>query len=334
MAKPLAIVYGHASRDVGILSVICYSFHVPLCVFLTGYLSRYKGISLKDQLKRSVYRLLLPYFLWSLISMGIYMILGKLASGSLGRETYTLGENIYYMLRGQSIGNAPLWYLPFLFNIQLLFYFWLRFLKKKQPVSRGQKITVILLPAFFSILTLSIYSRYRRDYPLDLPFNIGNACFLFVFLWFGFLAARFMKLPQGKRWLPAAALLISVSVTAAVLLNDEVEYMSFDHQNYGRNIGVFYVTAMISSVGIIWLFQNLGSCRLLQWFGRNSMAIFLMHKFPVLFFQLILGDLSGVPESLATVIYLLNAVLSMVMCCVAGLILRKILPCMLGEKRK
>lgn len=330
----LAIVYGHASRDVGLLAQAAYSFHVPLCVFLTGWLYEFRDISLKDHLKKTAYRLLLPYGVFSILSMGIYLLMGKLAAGALGAEVYSLKENLLFMARGLSIGNAPLWYLPFLFTSLLLLYFWGRLLRKWKVESGVQKALVILIPPALSVLLLGLYGRCQFTHPVNLPFGINNACFLFFFLWLGYVLKKTVRLPKGKKWLIPGFLLVGLSIFCALRFNDEVEYMSFTHSEYGRNIYVFYVTALISCLGILWIFENLGSCRLLSWFGRHSMAILVMHKFPVLFFQILLGDL---PQRLGRgqwLFYLGISLISMVLCSAAGRILLMIAPWTLGEKKK
>ena len=93
--------------------------------------------------------------------MGIYLIFGKIAAGSLGADVYSLKDNLIFMAKGLSIGNAPLWYLPFLFTLQLLVFFLFQLLKGKKPVSFLQKSVIILGPVVFSVLTLFVYGKYQ-----------------------------------------------------------------------------------------------------------------------------------------------------------------------------
>lgn len=330
----LCIVYGHASRDVGLLAKAVYSFHVPLCVFITGYLYEWKDNSLKYHLKKSGQRLLIPYLIWSLISIGIYMVLGKLAAGSLEAEVYSLKENLIFMVKGLSIGNAPLWYLPFLFTLQLLVFFLFHMLKKQSNCCFIKKSLMILGPFLFSILTLLLYSKYQYTYPIDLPFGINNACFLLGFFWAGYLIRKYSILPSGKRFLTAGIFLVFISIFLAMTFNDEVSYMSFDHSEYGRNTLVFYGTSLAACLGFFWIFRNLGELPLLQWFGRNAMAIFLMHKFPVLLFQVLLGNLRDKTGFFWFLLPLGISLVSMVLCCAAAHILRHFLPWTIGEYRK
>ena len=330
----LCIVYGHASRDVGLFARAVYAFHVPLCVFITGYLYQWKDLCLKNHLKKTGQRLLIPYFLWSLISMGIYLILGELAAGALGAEIYSFQDNLLFMLKGLSIGNAPLWYLPFLFSLQLLVFFLFRLLRGKTAHSALENTVLLLGPVAFSLITLWIYGKYQYIYSLDLPFGINNACFLLGFFFIGYWTRNNVSLPSGKKWLICGFLLVLVSLFCALTFNDEVEYMSFDHSEYGRNIFVFYSMAAAACLGFCWIFQNFGSLPLLQWFGKNAMAIFLMHKFPILFFQILLGDLSDRMGNFRCLLFLAVSLLSMVLCCLASMFFRRFFPWAIGESGK
>ena len=169
---------------------------------------------------------------------------------------------------------------------------------------------------------------------MDLPFGLNNACFLLGVFWTGYIVKKTVSLPSGKQWLLPGFLLIAVSIFCALTLNDEVEYMSFDHSEYGRNIFVFYGTALITCLGICWIFQNLKELPLLQWFGRNAMAIFLMHKFPVLFFQVLLGELGDRIGAFRFLLFFGISLLSMVLCCLAGMLFRRFFPWAIGESKE
>ena len=327
----LAIVYGHASRDVGVISQAVYSFHVVLCILITGWLWHCPH-SLGEHLKKTGRRLLIPYVFWSLVSMGIYLLLGNIAAGALGAEIYGLRENLLFMAKGLSLGNAPLWYLPFAFVSLLFLYFYSRAAEKIREDRKWKKGIILIFPAVFSFLTLSIYQKYHfRLAFLNLPFGIPNACFLFAFLWLGVLMGKYGHLPKGKKWILPALLLIVISIGSALKWNDEVEYMAFDYSNYGRNLPVFYGTAAVTSLGICWLTSNLPRMGLLSWFGRNAMAILVMHKFPVLFFQILLGDLGEKMGHFRFLLFLAVSLLSSALCCWAGAFLRRFLPFTLGE---
>ena len=336
-AKGLAIfciVYGHASRNEGLLARMVYTFHVPMCVLITGYLYKVRQEHLWDHLRKTGYRLLLPYFVWSLISIGIYMVMGRLAASSFEAEFYTLKENLQFMLLGRSIGNAALWYLPFLFLCYLMMDLWVRLLRNLHLHSKASRLSIAALPVILSVMLLAVYTRYQYVYNLDLPFGINNALFLFPFFWLGYLGSQRKPLPDGKIWLLPALLLTAGSIYAGIRFNEPVEYMRLTESDYGSNVFVFYASAIVSAVCLCWICKILKRNRLLQWFGRNAMAILVMHKFPVLFFQVVLGDMGERFGNFRFLWYLLISLLSMSMCCAVGAFLHRYLPWTIGEHKK
>lgn len=71
----LFIVLGHVLKD-GDFRRFIYSFHVPLFFFLSG-LTYSTSKSRYDYIKRKFKTLLLPYAVFSMISIAIYQLLAK-----------------------------------------------------------------------------------------------------------------------------------------------------------------------------------------------------------------------------------------------------------------
>ena len=104
--------------------------------------------------------------------------------------------------------------------------------------------------------------------------------------------------------------------------------------DYGRNIPVFYLSAAGSTLALCWICRIAGSSRLLQWFGRHAMSILVMHKFPVLFFQVLLGEVGERFGSARSLWFLLISLLSASMCCGVGELLIRTVPMVIGEKKR
>lgn len=66
-----------------IVSVFVYSFHVPAFFVISGFVFKRKENFWKF-LKKKFFGLMIPYYIASLLSILVFMILGKFASGSLG----------------------------------------------------------------------------------------------------------------------------------------------------------------------------------------------------------------------------------------------------------
>lgn len=126
----ILVVYGHVLRGIkdaamGIFPEffyysdnIVYSFHMPLFFFLSGMfvnksLSKGKGF-IGDKIKTIVY----PYFLWSLISGGVQVLMSNYTTK--GRQI----EDLFVILH-QPLGEY--WFLYVLFLCYLLYAFLARF---------------------------------------------------------------------------------------------------------------------------------------------------------------------------------------------------------------
>ena len=162
-----AIVIGHVST--GLLWDAFLIFATASFFLLSGLTFYYDGEAhgigwRKDSspvgfLKKSAGRLLLPYAVWGLISIVIYMILGKAAVSVLGleNESVDLLHNLLGLLFGNSSSgyfdwNRPLWFLPCLFIVEVIAYTVLRLTEKNQTLQITSAVFTVLLSLADSIL--------------------------------------------------------------------------------------------------------------------------------------------------------------------------------------
>ena len=72
----------------------------------------------------------------------------------------------------------------------------------------------------------------------------------------------------------------------------------------------------------------------MEFLGKRTLSILLMHKFPILVFQIMTPVISGWlknPDSFQGILSaLITAVLSIIMCCIADKVIHRIVPWMLG----
>lgn len=77
--------------------------------------------------------------------------------------------------------------------------------------------------------------------------------------------------------------------------------------------------------------------RLLGVLGRNTLAILLLHKFPVVFFQsiclMVKNMLSDSCEFNRTMMALIISVVVIAMCYIAGLVIENMAPIVLGKSK-
>ena len=144
IAKAIAIffiVLGHQLPS-GPLCGYLYSFHVPLFFFLSG-LTFNTAKEPKKFFREKAKRILIPYFIFSSISIVFYIITNYFFKKSgLSLTQCLLGMIIGTRSTGLMLWNNPLWFLPCLFVLLSVAYIINRF------VFRGKnkiKYTVILL---------------------------------------------------------------------------------------------------------------------------------------------------------------------------------------------
>lgn len=121
----IPIVFGHAAGW-SLAKYWVYSFHVPMFFILSGLLYHDQE-SMKCFVKKKFKQLMIPYYVFGLLSVIVYYLIGSIAiaqTGDSGKDPsllpnligiiYANGKN--HMLDA----NAPLWFLPVLFATNLV----------------------------------------------------------------------------------------------------------------------------------------------------------------------------------------------------------------------
>lgn len=329
----LMIVYGHTASNGDMVKHYVYSFHVAAFFFLSGFLFSKGEGGFKPFLKKKFTSLMIPYYIFSVISIAVFSVLGTFASVELDvaikhSEVYknVLGMLYANAVEGYMKWNLPLWFLPCMFTSQLLYY----------PISEFVRKTVRQRPLFIVLLVLLSLLLPYLDYFVfrvrALPFHLESAVFLMPFFLLGAcfresgMDAAF-RVNSCRKWL-LCVFFIASGAFIALLYNCRINYFL---SSYGK-ITVFYTSAFLSVIGIFMLFQHI-STRALVFLGQNTLPILLMHKFPVVFFQIALSPLfqkTGVVHTLTAVVI---SVLSILLCLLAGKIIEKFAPFMIGKQK-
>ena len=100
------IVFGHAVFNNSDLSDFVFLFHVPLFFFISGYLEKTEYTPALEYLKKVLFSLVIPYFLWNIISV-----------------IFFLPQNIkgfICLFLGLTIWNFASWFLMILVFIKII----------------------------------------------------------------------------------------------------------------------------------------------------------------------------------------------------------------------
>lgn len=332
IAKAIAIflvAFGHTLRG-GAGHQAVYAFHVPAFFFLAGMTYR-RETPIGTQLKKDARSLLIPYAVFGLISILIYALLGKVAGAALDvNGEVPFADNLLGLLyanarTGAMRFNLPLWFLPALFVGKLVYALFVR-------IGKGKDGAILLLTVGFAALAFG-YSRL--DLPA-LPFSFEITLKLLPFFAIGNILMRiprFLALDEKKRsiHLLLAVVLLGAAVSVGIS-SAPVDYCSDSFENPLT----FYVAALLGSFGVAALARAVGHSRLLELLGKRSLAVLVMHKFPIVFFQ-VFGPFKAPLAAYDSPVGILSALavsmISALLCIAVSEVILRVCPILLGSRK-
>ena len=106
---------------------------------------------------------------------------------------------------------------------------------------------------------------------------------------------------------------------------------------FGNNLILYLLASIVNSSALIALSIVIGEFTVLEYIGRNTMKVLVMHKFPVLFFQALVPITSRIIIQKSDTVVgcfmaIIIAIISTYMCIVVGNITEKIVPWLYGKK--
>ncbi len=326
----LLIVFGHTVEG-GAAHQFVYAFHVPLFFFLAGTTFK-RTDKFFEFIKKKTQRLLIPYWVVMLISIVIFYFLGSMAADALGVDTnefswwkYILGSLYANGKSGYLKANMPLWFLSCLFSVEFILFWVDRF------ICAGKRKHRALLCFFISVAFLIINNKFLHI--ANLPFGLETALSVFPFVLLGYgLKEKIYsvaKIPAGFSALIIAAL-TAVTVAGGCFFNTLVNVR---RDSYG-NVFIYFIVACCGIAAIYLLANMIPKCKLLSYISKNTMVILLLHKFPILFFQVVFPITKKYLANNNFIVSTAVSVVSMAMCLAAGIVIEKICPWLIGKQRK
>ena len=255
------VIWGHLIAD-GFVDNLIYSFHMPMFLFLAGYMLRIKNTVLNRAFaKKLAKRLLGPYFVFS----AVYLLWELLVN----RESFV---GIIYMTY-QTVtfrGMAPLWFLASLFFAELFF---LALMKWNKTATTA----IMVLLGFFHL----VLGRYIDLSDLSgiisnpLLFLVRTSlCTPILACGYGF-AMCCRTIVENKRNVCVVVSCVMLAVCACITAVTEIAVNV--HLYAFSSIGLFIVTAIAGSVGILALSIAIKKCRILESMGQSSLMLMVLH---------------------------------------------------------
>lgn len=322
------VIVGHTLRG-GEVQKVIYSFHIAAFFMLSGMTCKVRDA--KKQIKKDFLRIMVPYYLFGIISIFLFLVLGKFAAGQLDLDVEpSFWNEIGDLLRACPKNNRlkfnmPLWFLPCLFVTKLLYY-------GLHKCCRGKQLPILGI----SLAGAALGFVYTRLVGVSLPFNVNVAVKMLFFFSLGRVFFLFISSEKRKPIHRSISLIIGgvlLSATAAVAwLSPKVNYSG----DTFPSIPAFAITALLGSFGVCFLSMGIRQCHVLEYVGQNTLPILLMHKFPVLFFQT-LGPLAAIivnTDSLPGIAVSCGiALLVTILCLLVAWGIQRFVPFLLGDFR-
>lgn len=247
------IQYSVKNFDENLLFKLIYSFHMPLFIFISGYLSyREKGIDIK-YLKRRFLTLLIPYFSWMVVSSIINVIDTNDGFFSSIIRIFLYPDN-------------GLWFLWVLFWMHILFYC-CSFLSKKY-----------LLPLMcLSYLLIRIVIYVLK---IENVLGVNLLSYLFLYFIFGFVAVKYKNFADliFKSWYFALPFFLFMAC-----FWQRIGMLSFDNYLINSKLIISIYKIIVATLGIITsvgVFREIKSFnKYIIYTGENSIAIYTMNMY-------------------------------------------------------
>lgn len=245
------------------------AFHMPLFFFISGYfVLSVDDVSFKTFLLKKTRTLLLPYYIFALITFGFWFFVGK----NFGHHAQTDYHTTQY-ITGALLAipdkafmgfNLPIWFLPSLLCAEILFYSIYHYCKK------------YVLIAGMLLFGLGMLIK-AMDFP-RLPYGLDVSLYAVIFIYIGHLVRKkdfihryFLPL---NAWFKIMLLLVAIVITIYISqVNGSVLMYSCEFHNYF----LFFIGALTGITGILSISLMIPPLAVFNFYGRNTIIILAFH---------------------------------------------------------
>ena len=316
--KGLGIIFVMLGHMVGIgfyedIYVYIYSFHMPLFFFISGYLKYKKrsSISVLENIKKSVKRILIPYFILLTISILFtetvmaYIYFGEVFVIPLDwvevLQAYFLAGGFLENIPCQ---NFPLWYLPLFFIATIIFDLFVR----NKKVEKFLPIIVLIL--------IAISVPFQNLIPGRPAFHINVLPVGLAFMELGYLFNKYIKNEKVPDLVAYVCLFIGILVA------------SVNGGNISEINNVIYYVGAVCSIYFFYSITKNNNNKLLAYIGKNSLIIYGLHAlifstFVYTFISTFFKERFGTGIMLMVVQIIYTLVISIGICKIIDLIKKK-----------
>lgn len=247
----LSVILGHINFP---LNGFIYTWHMPLFFMVSGFFIKFE-IHFKDFVVKNFKRLMIPYFIFSIVGLFIEILKRYLLHREALDYTHEI-KGIFIDMDFAGLCNTyafVLWFLPALFFSRVFLYL----IKNKIPSLLLQSLVVVFL--------------FMASFYIDLPFGIDNALNSLIFIYAG-------NIIFDKK-MPNVLVLLSVVVLAIIYcfgFSLNLDMASKVYSNKFLNViwTVSFVYVLIFCIKNIRL-----NSKFIKIWGGNTMLLFILHPY-------------------------------------------------------
>ena len=276
------VVSGHIHPYYKWFSLTVHCFVIPLYFFLSGMtFKRSKFPTLMAFIKHRAKTLLLPYLMLSLVTWVIWAVFNLISHYQVDIWGPFFQTFIAQGSGGFLVHNVPLWFLPCLFMIEVMYY----------VIDKLPEWANILVCVLLSVLGACMISWWRGPFIL-LPWSLESAFVSIVFYCAGNLLVRHFGLVGirdkvlGSKWLSV----IIIVVLTLIMINTAHwnGHITLGSDSLGKCPPMFYINAFMGiittglfSILVCSIKRNNKLVKAVMdyhlWYGKNSLWIMATH---------------------------------------------------------
>ena len=284
----ILVIVGHCVYFGKTMHNWIFSFHMPMFFILSGLFVKSRPI--KHELKRKARSLLVPYFLFSMLGLGITLLI------PVWRNKYGLKGLIYdiYMSSPDYINISSIWYLVCLFISMILLQYVIKLKERTQWI-------IIILMALIGFVFGSIHETIFFLPGKRLPFNLDvvPVSMLFLFLGYRYKDNIFAFVDVINKHMVKLLFFLSVTGIVSVILSVINGRVNLHGLTY-NNVFVYFLAALFGSTFVVCvssLVERLHSKNILKngliWCGRNSIKILGVQSIAIRLYILFVNEVFG-----------------------------------------
>lgn len=329
----ITVVFGHAIQQ-GPVTTFLHSFNGPLLFFMSGVVFSTRSKKFPSFVANKARTLLVPYFVFGLLSILAYMVLGIFVKDALADQRVIQGDfldQVKTLLLGECHANAPLWFLPSIFLMMLIAFPIGKITDKFEKRSSKALVSGSFMCLF---ILFAVLNHFVFHVP-ELIWNFDTVLHMITFFLFGYFLMQSgfaEKLDSLKTYIkiPLGILLMVLCGFFAVNNGDFIKVRILV-ADYG-NIFMFFAAAFLGVTGSTLLCMSIKKSKFLDYLGRHTLSILVMHKFPIVFFQALCPPVAALLEAGYVIPGLLVTAVSIALPLLAELIIDKIFPPALAKR--